>query len=211
MLLNPQIPLEIFLPPDDFNRVYFLGTHDDDGFSTGVFFLRVHEWSVRMLIEALSIRKIEFGDSPNKGQRALDEALRSDQFRDHVLYQPRSWYNAYSLGANEFEGKPGDLLVHFHGLAGDKWSAMADTVNNTSELRRTWSVALEQTSYRKEVDEYWNRIRTAYDTLRRAEPHRFNPTVDGPFRRLEYASTYEVDDAEAMNLATEKLKEVAGL
>ena len=112
---------------------------------------------------------------------------------------------------DELEGKPGDLLVHFHGVGGDKWSAMADRIAKASQMRRTWSIPLKQTAYEREVEEYWGRIRTAHDFLVRAQPHMFNPTVDGPFRRLQFAVTHEVDDAKTMNTAIENLKDVTSI
>ena len=209
-VLNPQIPLEIFLPPSDFSHAYFLGTQDQDGFNGGVFFIRVHEWSVKMLIEVLSTPKDEFQGASDKGAKALDQVLRSDQYRDHVFYQPRSWYNAYQLSTDQFEGKQGDLLVHFHGLGGDKWSAMADTISQQSESSKEWSVPLAQTHYRAETEEYWERIRTAHDLLGRARPRMFDPSIDGPLRRLQYASTYEMDNVSALNKAIDMLMEVVG-
>ena len=90
MILNPRIPLKIFLPPEDFCHAAFLGTHDEQGLNRGVFFLRVHEWSVKMLIEVLSVSKDEFGDSLEASRKALEKVLRSDRFWDQAFYQPRS-------------------------------------------------------------------------------------------------------------------------
>ena len=55
ILLNPRMPLEIFLPPEEFDHIHFLGTHDEEGLNCGVFFIRVHEWSVQMLLDVLAI------------------------------------------------------------------------------------------------------------------------------------------------------------
>ena len=48
--MNPHIPLEIFLPPDpEWSHVNALVTNDHHGLNNGVFFVRVHEWSVWLM------------------------------------------------------------------------------------------------------------------------------------------------------------------
>ena len=209
MILNTEIPLEIFLPPDDFKGGHVLVTRDQSAVNDGVFFLHVHSWSVRMLIDVLSIPKREFGD--NAARKALDKILRSETCRESVFYQPRKWYNTYQTSASDTEAKAGDLLVHFHGLGGDKWGAMASTIAKTSELRRDWSLPLERTSYEKEIGDYWNRIREARALLAQAWEQREEPHVDPSYRRLQYATTYEVDDIDAIGSAMSGLREATGI
>lgn len=58
MLMNPNIPLEAFLPPEpDFGHVNVLVTRDRNGLNNGVFFIRVHSWSFKLFASALSIRE----------------------------------------------------------------------------------------------------------------------------------------------------------
>jgi hypothetical protein len=214
MILNPQIPLESFLPPDDFKNGRLLATRDQDGVASGVFFLQVHPWSVKMLIDLLSIPKNEFGSDGRLGQdasrRAFEKVLRSDDYRDHVFYQPRKWYNTYQLSASESESQRGDLLIHFHGLGGDKWGAMASVIKNEG-MRRDWNLPLEQTQYQKEIAEFWNRIGEAKSLLWQAREQAPEPHVDPAYRRLQYATTYEVDDADVMKTAISALSEVTGI
>ena len=118
------------MPPDDFEHTNFVGTHDDDGLNSGAFFLRVDGWSVQMLIEVLAPpRDPGFDIAAWKDDKALENVLTSEPFREAVVYQPRTWFNAYQLSSDRFEGKRGDLLVHFHDLEGDKWSAMQQTLD----------------------------------------------------------------------------------
>ena len=214
MILNPQIPLEIFLPPDDFKDGHILATRDQDGVNTGVFFLQVHPLSVKMLIELLSVPKNEFGSDGRLGQdssrKAFEKILRSDAYREHVFYQPRRWYNAYQLSPSEGESKRGDLLLHFHGLGGDKWAAMASVIKNEG-MRRDWNLPLEQTQYQKEIAEYWNWIREAKSLLWLAREQKSEAHVDPAYRRLQYATTYEVDDVNAMKDAISALREATGI
>ena len=55
MLINPALPLSIFLPPVDLPyEVHYLGNKDHNGLNTGTFFLRISPWSVKMLTKAMS-------------------------------------------------------------------------------------------------------------------------------------------------------------
>lgn len=211
MILNPQIPLEIFLPPSGFEQGHILATRDSDGVTNGVLFLQVHPSNVNMLIDVLTIPKGEFGGGQDGARRALEKILRSDAYRDHVLYQPRKWYNSYQISTDVSEAHPGDLLVHFHGMGGDKWGAMASTIAQTADLKRDWALPLEQTSYTKDVEDYWRRIREAKQLLYQAQGRKEEPQVDPPFRRLSYATTYEIDDVDAIRGAIGALREATGI
>ena len=65
ILMNPNVPLEVFLPPPEKevggNRtgrdVNLIVTNDRHGLNNGVFFLRVSEWAVRFLSASLSLRE----------------------------------------------------------------------------------------------------------------------------------------------------------
>jgi hypothetical protein len=57
IIMNAQIPLEVFLPPEpDFNHISLLATRDRNGLNNGVFFVRVGEWAFKLFASALSIR-----------------------------------------------------------------------------------------------------------------------------------------------------------
>ena len=214
ILLNPQIPLEIFLPPSDFKNVHFLGTHDQDGFNDGVFFLHVSDWSVQVLLDALSVPSNHPSLNPDgdKAQHSLQMVLTHDRFRENVFYQPRTWYNAYQLSTDTSEARKGDLLVHFHDLGGDRWSAMSRTLEQLARRGSDgWSVPLEDTTYELQVFEYWQRMRVSRELLERAKAKMHEHEVEGAVRRLQYASTYEMDVADAMNHALDNLKDALGI
>lgn len=213
ILLNPQIPLEIFLPPDDFDHMHFLATHDSDGLNGGVFFLHVHEWSVKLLIEIMALPRNHpaLKQAAEKDELSMEMVVTSEHFRGHATYQPRRWYNAYQLSVAEFEGQPGDLLVHFHDLEGDKWSAMANALGQLSRKNSTWSVPLAMTTYESEIAEYWGRLRKARKLLQQAEKRRREDEVDGAAKRLEYAVNYEADLESVMNSSIDNLKKALGI
>ena len=54
VLMNPSLPLEIFIPPAGFEHINLLMTHDRNGLNNGVFFLRVCEWSLDLFSTAMA-------------------------------------------------------------------------------------------------------------------------------------------------------------
>ena len=58
ILMNANIPLEIFLPPvEGFGHVNLVVTRDRNGLNNGVFIVRVGEWAVKMFASSLSLRE----------------------------------------------------------------------------------------------------------------------------------------------------------
>lgn len=50
VVMNPEIPLDIFIPPSpEFSYVNLLYTNDRNGLNNGVFLIRVNEWAIRLL------------------------------------------------------------------------------------------------------------------------------------------------------------------
>ena len=212
ILTNPQIPLEIFLPPEDFGHIHFLGTHDHNNFDSSVFFIRVHEWSARLLVEVLAFPQLHTAilQANNKGDKAFEAVLKDEKNVDHVLYQPRAWYNAYQMNMSDFKGGRGDVFVHFSGSGADRWSAMADALDQLSRNKRFWSVALEKTSYVREIREYWDRLRLSYTMLNQAAARIAEEPVEKAFRRVQYATRFEADKVHVMDEALEGAKGVFG-
>lgn len=54
VLMNPNMPLETFLPPLELPNVHLLTSRGWNGLHGGVFFLRVHPWSVELLSAAIA-------------------------------------------------------------------------------------------------------------------------------------------------------------
>ena len=215
IVLNPQIPLEIFLPPEpEFNNVHFLATHDNqDELDSGVFFLRVHEWSAKMLLEVISMPAWTPGleQARRKDRWALSKVVKSDTFRDSVYYQPRHWYNAYAVSANSSEYRQGDMQLHFHGLGGDKWRGLANTLELLSSTPSDFSVPLSKTTLPAEADAYWNRIAVAQRTLKKAEGRLNEEGLEARFQRLGYATNYEADKEQVMQEAIDGLRDAMGV
>ena len=173
IILNPQIPWTIFLPPTKYPNIHFIASKNWDGFNSGVFFLRVHEWSVKMLTDAQALPSlrpeitIKWAD-----QSAMSESFSRPQFRDAVVFQPMHWYNEFQLQQSMVRDSPnihpGDMLIHFAGLMKDKRDFIGPWLDRVENLADRWSVPLENTSYLKDVKEYWDAYGHAQDLLSRA-------------------------------------------
>ena len=89
ILVNPSIPLEIFLPPSDMDDVHFLGGRDQNCLNTGTFFLRVSAWSVHMLTKALALPlthpEIDLGNSMD--QVAMAKIMGADYGTEEAAKQ----------------------------------------------------------------------------------------------------------------------------
>jgi hypothetical protein len=60
VLMNPQLPLDIFVPPAPaFNHIHLLVTNDRNGLNNGVFLCRVSGASFKFFASALSIREYQ--------------------------------------------------------------------------------------------------------------------------------------------------------
>jgi hypothetical protein len=212
VILNPKIPLEIFLPPPDFPNIHFIGTHDSDGFCTGVFFLRVHDWSVQLLAEILAPPREPGTDlRKHKDAKAMQNVLTAENSRQAVVYQPRIWFNAYQLDTETFEGKNGDLLVHFHELDGDMWAAMAQTLEQVHQEKRIWNVPMEKTTYEQDVAAYWARMRKSRELLALADEKMQDGDVKDARERLSWIRDYECDSESKMKAAIAWLETVLGV
>ena len=214
VLINPAVPLDIFLPPGDFQYVHFVGNRDQNGLNTGTFFLRVHEWSVKMLAKAIAFPmfhpEINLGNSAD--QVAMAHIFNETEFGSATLFQPRIWYNAYEFH-HGFEGSKGNLLVHFPGLEGDRWKHMNDWLTTVERDHTLWEESLEYTFYPNATQKYWTAIRQAMDVYRQAEwlinKHGGVEQVPVPFlgaiAALQGAILHEADDTAALNVASRNM------
>ena len=173
ILINPQIPLKIFLPPPDeqFKHVNFLGSKTTHGLSVGAFFLRVSPWSVRLLVKAMALPMIDptIDLGYNMDETSLKYILDEEDFRPGALYQPRTWFNTLQTREG-FEGRSGDLLVQFPGsLEGSRWKSMSDWLAELQSHPKKWERPVGDTSYQSEIDQYWAFIRNARGVLHDAE------------------------------------------
>lgn len=203
VIMNPNIPLEIFLPPSPkWDHIHAIVTNDHRGLNNGVFFLRVHEYSVWLMNSCLNTQihqpdlELEFGD-----QSALQYWLNLERFRNNTVHVPQRWFNAYAgyRGAStdlfadplkptyKYQAnsvKEGDLLVHHAGHKSLRAQRMVPWIDVAEQRLPSWQLELENTTYTKEIANFWVKEakseRKAVDKMRKvlegaaAKKHRLN-------------------------------------
>ena len=96
--MNPEIPLEIFLPPDNpkVNHVNLIVAEDVNGLNAGIFAIRVCPRSVDFLLAVLAhpIYRREIALYWGE-QTAMTEVMRVDTFANSFVYVPKHWFNSY--------------------------------------------------------------------------------------------------------------------
>jgi len=78
VLMNPQIPLDVFVPPEpQFSNIHLLVTNDRNGLNNGVFLVRVNQWAFKFFASALSIREYQ-PETPLKytEQSGMEEVIK---------------------------------------------------------------------------------------------------------------------------------------
>lgn len=160
IVLNPLVPLEVFLPPDDLKSIHVVATHDAKGVNSGVFFLRVSQTTLKLLIEVLGVplKEIKDVDATVKDAPALDIVLDYGHLRGKIVFQPKSWFNAFHVDG-EFEGYQGSMLVHFTDVTADKWIAMDRYLGNVTAEVNPWEKQLNETGYEAMLGDFWTRYR----------------------------------------------------
>ena len=111
--MNPNIPLEIFLPPEpELSYINILVSRDWHGLNNGVFFFRVSEWSLELMSAVTAFRhfrpdvKLNYNDQSalaillDEGKNSLSECniateTMQEPFNRSVAYVPNHWFNAY--------------------------------------------------------------------------------------------------------------------
>ncbi|KAH0536683.1 hypothetical protein GP486_008867, partial [Trichoglossum hirsutum] len=207
------IPLEIFLPPPDFDHINFLTTKDHNGLNTGVFFMRVDPWSVTFLTKSMGLPMfrpdIDLGFSID--QEAMANIFHETEYGYARLYQPRQWFNTYEF-SHGYEGKKGNMLVHFPGL-GDRWDHMSSWLDIIEQHPEEWEMELSNTTYQAEIDQFWSALREGRKALEEAK-HQLNQLggehakhVEEKITQLQQAMDQKSDEPETVTHATDDLRQ----
>ena len=150
-----------------------MATKNLDGFNAGLFFFRVDEWSVELLSDAYSLRRLrpEIDIKGNIEQNSMKYLFGLEQHKKHILYQPQSWYNGMKgYPRSETELNEGDLLVHFAGINHDgeeqmKNDLMAKWFADLEQNPGKWQVPLDKTKYPRAIEAFWKTYKEAKDML----------------------------------------------
>lgn len=196
-MLNPQVPLELFLPPVDQRNIHFIASHDPLGLNSGVLFFRIDQWTVRLLIEVMAVplRDRRPDVAVAKDRAALEQVLNNPAFRGRTVYQPRPWFNAFHANGT-YEGQRGSLLAHFPEVNANKWMAMNSYLSNMTSRDNPWEMKLEETSYEAIMADFWQRVVQANALIQEAE-NRLNRREEAVVRvamgNLRHAMDYNTD------------------
>jgi hypothetical protein len=170
IVMNPNIPLENFLPPPQLSHIHLLLTKDWNGLNNGVFPIRVHPWSAELLTAAISY-PIVHPDIPLywPDQSAMNNLFQENEyFARAVVYCPLRWFNAYMRSPDgetlnpdsppQYQVHPGDLLVHFPGTPAEHLEQTLVPYLDIAEAHRAeWEVPLEETQYTREIEDFWKK------------------------------------------------------
>ena len=160
IIMNPNIPLDIFLPPAEFPHLHLLVTADPHGLNNGVFFIKVHPWSVELLSAVVTYRIFRADrELQYRDQSALQDILKEKHFKKNFLLLPQRWFNAIwgelsDDSTRSFQVRRGDLLVHFPGHP-HREEIMRKFLDRAERHMPEWELDLESTSYPTEIKEYW--------------------------------------------------------
>lgn len=171
IILNPYVPVESFLPPEDFDHVDLLYTNDWNGLNNGVFLIKVSRWSVELLSSILSFRYFK-PDVPLtfRDQSAMSIMMSEPHFQKKTLFVPQRWFNGYQGEHNytleAHQVRRGDLLVHFAGV-GDRDNRMRFWLERAEDHRPDWEIEFKHTTYPTEIKDFWHDERTKRDEAKK--------------------------------------------
>lgn len=159
IILNPNIPLEVFLPPATFDDINLLVGHDWNGLNNGVYPVRVHPWSVELLTTILTYPIYRPDEElPLRDQTAMAEVLKMPRFSRHTAIVPMKWFNGYHRVINETAdhmlAHPGDLLVHLAGVP-DRFAVMEHWLQKVDDHSLEYEIPYAQTAYKQEIRKFW--------------------------------------------------------
>ncbi|KAH0264677.1 glycosyltransferase family 34 protein, partial [Aureobasidium melanogenum] len=161
IMLNPYVPLEIFLPPSpQFDDVHLLVTNDWNGLNNGVFPVRVNQWAVELFSAIISSRYYNPDqDLTFRDQSAMNLLLKDKKFAAHTVDAPQRWFNAYQGEHNEtlapYQVRRGDFLVHFAGVI-NRDERIPFWLDRVEQHLPDWEMEVQHTSYPAEVKDFWN-------------------------------------------------------
>ncbi|OJJ00717.1 hypothetical protein ASPVEDRAFT_82276 [Aspergillus versicolor CBS 583.65] len=169
ILMNPNMRLETFLPPAHLSDVHIVLTKDWNGMNAGVFPIRVHPWSIKLLSAAIALPILKPGIKLFwEEQSALVSVLEKEYFAQSAVYVPLRWFNAYMRSADgeslnpdsveDLQVHPGDLLVHFPGTPRDRFNETLSPYLAIAEQHRSdWELPVEETVYPAETADFWRK------------------------------------------------------
>jgi len=156
IIQNPNIKLEFFLPGKSMNKVHLIAAYDYSGrkdyccgINTGVLFIRVHEWSLNILMRAMTYpyyNKEKLIELPD--QTALNNILIEFNEYEHFITVPQEWFNNSYI-------KKGNFLYHIMGGNQKNKNVRLYKFLNSTENNEEWYTKTNK-EIKQEVIEYYN-------------------------------------------------------
>lgn len=168
VIVNHQIPLETFLPPEPrWSHINFLVSNDLGGLNDGVFFLRVCEWSVHFFAAGLSFPfykpdvYLRYDE-----QTALEFLIQEEKWANSTMHVPQRWFNAYHHFGRDDDippewnwtngyHEPGDLLVHLPGTGNVRSRLIDEWLDKIRYEHEKYCLTLGETTYPEEIKTFW--------------------------------------------------------
>lgn len=108
IIMNPNIPLSIFLTPPDLNSTHLMIAEDFNGINIGIFLIRVSKFRLRFMMETSVYRSF----FPNETLKWAEQSAMAELLKAHPDYLldgtvrivPQHWFNAYPGPRNESTG-----------------------------------------------------------------------------------------------------------
>ena len=217
IILNPGVPWSLFLPPPKFDNIHFLGTRDQNGFNAGMFMVRVNEWSVTMLSEVVALRTLQ----PNVTLDFYDQSAfawvnNRLEHREHFLFQPHNWWNAFGL---QGDPHPTDFFtLHFAGVdccgEGDaKGVVMSRWLDKLDINPNEYYKSLDNMTLPREVSDYWQKLTDARKILEKGsawenKTNRSRRDFESASLGLRKAIVDEADDLKRVTSEIEQLENI---
>ena len=107
--------------------------------------------------------------------------LAKEGYKEHVVYQPREWYNPFEEGEqHEPEHQRGDLLIHFPGME-KKHAAMGRWLDKIDQSPEELQIPLSNMTLRADIGHFWTRLDNAKGLLDKAWDLQANDKVKQMF------------------------------
>lgn len=163
IIMNKEIPLDIFEPPSDYDHINYIAARDWNGLNAGVLLLRVHPWTVTLLSRVMTYQHYHPDESYPYAEQTILARLTETQaeFKQYSLYMPRPWFNAYFYGMHEVQ--PGMLLSHF-AHPDFKWHMyewLKVAYEEDGSESKFYTKSVQETEYPGEIRRFWNAKRRA--------------------------------------------------
>lgn len=161
------------MPPelDLFKDVDLLITRDSDGFDDSVFLIRICQWSLDLLTDAVALPRFKpETELPHLERDALRLMFNTDSRQANRFYVPRHWFNVYDdhEASRSNATWDGTMLVNSRGVDKESGESMNRWLDRVEQHPQQLRIPVENTTYTAEIDVYYTGLRKALHLLQEA-------------------------------------------